>query len=189
MNKKRSQLISSLLIHKTTSFSDPIASSLHFDPTMHRSLAVAPLSKLIKCRDERKKGTEVEIRILQYCFSFAENQFGDRTIGKSYRERNGAMVDNWHVEFDQLYKYCYGLGYANFAFANSIARNHIHKDTLIKAIYYFEESLSILEPWRLQFNSEKSDRYKVKISDMYENLSHTAKRLADCHMTLTLKKL
>jgi hypothetical protein len=44
-----------------------------------------------------------EIRILRHLLLYAEFQFGDRVIGKEYRERDGGeRIDNWNVEIIAL---------------------------------------------------------------------------------------
>jgi hypothetical protein len=44
----------------------------------------------LKEKAKLNKGTENEIRILVYCLSFIERQYGDKIVGKPYRKRNDA---------------------------------------------------------------------------------------------------
>lgn len=44
-----------------------------------------------------------KIRVLEHLISYAENQFGNRVAGKSYRVRiNAERVDDWKVEIKIL---------------------------------------------------------------------------------------
>jgi hypothetical protein len=50
-----------------------------------------------------KKNKQQTLRVLGHLLSYADHQFGDRILGKSYRERgNGERIDNWKVEIGTL---------------------------------------------------------------------------------------
>jgi hypothetical protein len=91
------------------------------------------------------KGTESETKLLEECLSFAEHHYGDRVLGKSYRERDSTRVDNWFVDIITLYDICYIICL-----------------------------LSILEPWRMQLDLKESEGidclHDVQRDSIYENL-------------------
>lgn len=61
------------------------------------------LQKLLK-QAEASNEIDVKLRLLEYCLPFAEVQYGDRSDGQAYRERNGNIVDNYDVDILTLYK-------------------------------------------------------------------------------------
>lgn len=71
---------------------------------------ICPLMKNDK-DDQRKKkvfkGTNNEIRLLGFFFTFAEHQYG-----KNYRERGGDRLDAWNTEICCLYRLCDSLALA-----------------------------------------------------------------------------
>jgi hypothetical protein len=76
----------------------------------------------LKEKAKLKKGTENEIRILVYCLSFIEHQYGDIIVGKPYRQRNDGSVlcvDNWAVDV-QLSAVCHELGFIYICLTESI---------------------------------------------------------------------
>ena len=55
-------------------------------------------------REELSSKKKEEVRVLGHLISYALFQFGDRILGKAYRERafNGERIDNWRVEIGIL---------------------------------------------------------------------------------------
>lgn len=83
---------------------------------------------------EIKKGTESGIRLYKYYLLFAEHQYGDRAVGKSYREREMVRSDNWDVEFLLASLYC-SLGGDNYRMlTNDIDGTSIRLDIFKKAM-------------------------------------------------------
>eukprot|EP00596_Hydrurales_sp_CCMP1899_P006824 CAMPEP_0119035792 /NCGR_PEP_ID=MMETSP1177-20130426/3018_1 /TAXON_ID=2985 /ORGANISM="Ochromonas sp, Strain CCMP1899" /LENGTH=395 /DNA_ID=CAMNT_0006994563 /DNA_START=262 /DNA_END=1449 /DNA_ORIENTATION=+ len=86
---------------------------------------------------------QLHTRLLVHLICYAEHQFGDRVVGKSYRKRGeGERMENWIVEIDviiliyldliNLYVDDQGLGLFNRANLN---------------FPYFQKMLRILRPW------------------------------------------
>jgi tetratricopeptide (TPR) repeat protein len=136
-----------------------------------------------------KNGTRSEIRILEYCLSFAERQYGDRIIGKAYRERgDGSKIDNWKCEIDCIEFLCFQIGSAFKMSTNTIDDIDIRRDNYKQAIKFAEKSLFVLEPWRTQIDLEKRNRTDQLDQKMINNinykLSHNESTLSDIHTLL-----
>jgi hypothetical protein len=84
-----------------------------------------------------------KIRVQQHLISYALYQFGDRILGKAYRERGDTeRIDNWRVEiriFLPLY-----IELASF-YDSVESLSGIVCDNL--AFPYYEKMLDILRPW------------------------------------------
>jgi tetratricopeptide (TPR) repeat protein len=133
-----------------------------------------------------KKGTRSEIRILEYCLSFAERQYGDWIIGKSYRERRDcSKIDNWTCEIDCIEFLCFQIGNAFMMSTNTIDDIDIRRDNYKQAIKFAEKSLFLLEPWRTQIDLEKRNRTdqldRGMINNIYYKLSISETVLSDMH--------
>jgi hypothetical protein len=67
------------------------------------SLQLQPYHEATKMIEEIREELSIkkkeEIRVLGHLISYVEHQFGDRVLGKAYRERcSGECIDNWRVE-------------------------------------------------------------------------------------------
>jgi tetratricopeptide (TPR) repeat protein len=91
-----------------------------------------------------KKNEKEEIRVLGHLVSYALYQFGDRVLGKAYRERafNGERIDNWRVEMYILIPLYYDS--ANLL-GNDEALSAMVRDNL--TFPYYEKILELLRPW------------------------------------------
>jgi hypothetical protein len=142
----------------------------------------------LKEQAELKKGTENEIRSLEYCLLFAEHQYGCLIVGKSYRERgDGSRKSNWNVVIT-LESLCFNCSDIYISMADNSGEYGIRVETFKKAIYYYKKSISLLEPWRVQLdldgNGWTDNLNKDQISDVYFKFSKTEVQLSDCHNKL-----
>lgn len=132
--------------------------------------------------------TEAGIRLMEFCLSFAEYQFGVRRIGKSSRMRDGEGYDNWQIDILLLENLCMRLSTAYMCLSEPMDMNDIGKGNLRKAIHYCEKSLLNIEPWRIQIFLKEDKRIdsldKGKIDLIFERLSMTERYLSECHMRL-----
>lgn len=102
-----------------------------------------------------KKGDD--IRILEHLLIYVDYQFGNRVIGKTYRERvDGERISNYEVEVDILYHINKRLStlYSHQHSLNMIARN----DSTYPVI---KRSLDLLNPWLLELDSGCSISYSI----------------------------
>jgi hypothetical protein len=115
-----------------------------------------------------KKGNNC--RIVEHLLSFAEHQFGKGVRGKRYREReDGERISNWKAEIFFLHRINQTL-------------SKIHgRDNLLSTIIrddvrfpYLEQSLSPLNPWMINLDSDASDRIYSLNED---HLSYLVKHL------------
>jgi tetratricopeptide (TPR) repeat protein len=84
-----------------------------------------------------------EIRILGHLISYAEHQFGDRVLGKAYRERgNGERIDNWRVEIVILVSTCMDL---MEVYDKNESLSMVANDDL--TFPYYQKMLELLRPW------------------------------------------
>jgi hypothetical protein len=139
----------------------------------------------LRTQAKNLKGTESETRILEHRLSFAEYQYGDRTI-ESYCEREGNTVDNWNVDIIILYNTCDSLGKLFFDLADHMDKNVSKENALKNAIHYYEKSLFLLEPWRLQLDSEENERVdmidEAQIDEILQFLSKAHNSLGECEI-------
>jgi hypothetical protein len=139
----------------------------------------------LRTQAKNRKGTESETRISEHCLLFAEHQYGDRTI-ESYREREGNTVDNWIVDIIVLYSICESLGNLFFDLADHMDKNVSKENTLKKAIQYYEKSLTLLEPWRLQLDSGENKRVDMidaaKSDEILQFLLEANNSLGECEI-------
>jgi tetratricopeptide (TPR) repeat protein len=85
-----------------------------------------------------------EVRVLGHLISYALHQFGDRILGKAYRERafNGERIDNWRVEIGILIPIYVDL---ISIYIDDISLSAIICDNL--TFPYHEKILGLLRPW------------------------------------------
>jgi hypothetical protein len=146
--------------------------------TVHDKLAE------LRKQSELRNGTEEGRRILEFCVSFAEYQFGDRLIRKSYHDAD------WEKDIGQISSICYALGNEYSFSTNDMDMNDAYKDAFRKAIHYFEKALSILQSWRTYFDLEASGQVlddtdkRAKINNIYDSLSNTENSLSTCYTHL-----
>jgi hypothetical protein len=95
------------------------------------------------CEEISKKNKQQTLRVLGHLLSYAEYQFGDRILGKSYRERgNGERIDNWRVEVGIL-----------VPIYNDFIVIYIQDESLSMMAFdnltfpYMEKMLALLRPW------------------------------------------
>jgi tetratricopeptide (TPR) repeat protein len=147
------------------------------------------ISKL-KEKAKSKEGTNSEKRLLEYCLSFAEQQYGPRIANKSYRERDGVSVDvrvdNWHVDINRLFDLCFDLGTAcGNSEGDQINMSDLGKDCCEKAIHFYEETLSLLKPWQIQIDLKADERTdsidEVQMNYISERTSSTERWLGQCY--------
>jgi tetratricopeptide (TPR) repeat protein len=164
------------------------------DKIMLPCTEVSSAIKMLKEKANSKKGTNSENRLLEYCLSFAEHQYGPRIANKSYRERNSVSVvvcyDNWEVDIDMLFNLCFDLGYA---YRKSIGIpplliNDLQRNCCMKAVHFYDKAKSILKPWLIQidlYEDKRTDSInEVQMNDIYERTSSTERLLGECHMNL-----
>ena len=129
------------------------------------------------------KGFDSQTKLLEHCLVFAEHQYGARKVGKGYRERGGSRISHWAVEINCFYGICSDLGeiYRLRWESSSMAS----EDNINKALHYYEKCLSILEPLRIQVDSDKGERIdslnEEEIDFIYCMLLSTGRNLGDCH--------
>lgn len=113
----------------------------------------------LSAQAELKNGIS-KIKILEYCLSFLEFQYGERIAGESFRKRevDGTRVDNWVVDFDFLILFCNNISETYKFMADNMVMNDICVSNLNKAKYYTKKSLSILEYWRIQLDLDATKR-------------------------------
>lgn len=104
-----------------------------------------------------KDGTDC-IRILKCAVSFAEFQFNERLVGKTYRERDGVRVGNHHVEMGRLIPLCTHIGLNCQTMGEHMTNFNLRKEVFSEAIHYFEKALGFLEPWLSQVNLQECER-------------------------------
>jgi hypothetical protein len=104
--------------------------------------------------DEMPENKELGIRILGHLISYAERQFGNRILGKAYRERNsGERIDNWGVEIKILVRIYDDL---ISIYKDDESLTTIGTDDLI--LPYYEKMLNLLKPWSEVVNLDNTSR-------------------------------
>jgi tetratricopeptide (TPR) repeat protein len=111
------------------------------------SLQLQPYHETAKVIEEIQEELSIkrkeEIRVLRHLISYAEDQFGDRVLGKAYRERGTVeCIDNWRVEILILIPIYLCL----------INTNRSNKSLSIVAsddltLPYYQKMLELLRPW------------------------------------------
>lgn len=140
---------------------------------------------------ELKKGTVGEIRILQYCLSFQENQY-DRILYRFECEKGTIRVGDLSDDvisqsnhyINNIVSICLSLGNAHETLTNNMAMDDILKDTINKSIYYYKKSLSILEKFQEEHGAGKKLRTNANIGEeeqeISELLSGIERQLGEC---------
>jgi tetratricopeptide (TPR) repeat protein len=90
-----------------------------------------------------------QMRVLEHLISYALYQFGDRILGKTYRERafNGERTDNWRVEIGILvpiYIDLVSIHNENESMSAMVIDN--------LTFPYHEKILELLRPWSVYFD-------------------------------------
>jgi hypothetical protein len=127
------------------------------------------VTQLINEIFESKKGNDC--RVLEHLLSFAEHQFGKGVPGKHYRERgDGERISNWIVDIEILHDIIQRLS------------NHYMHDYSLSTIIrddmrfpYLERSLSVLNPWVTNVDSDASnaidslneDQINISVEQLY----------------------
>jgi hypothetical protein len=107
------------------------------------SLQFQPYDKVIRVIAEITTKKKEEVRVLGHLISYAEYQFGDRVLGKAYRERgNGERIDYWKVKIMILIPIYLNL---NSIFGDVNLFNIVAGDKLI--LPYCGKMLDFLKPW------------------------------------------
>jgi hypothetical protein len=98
--------------------------------------------------------------------SFAEHQFGKGVTGKDYRERDGGeRISNWEVEIDFLNKIIQKLVdlYMQDNSLSDLNRDYIR-------FPYLERSLSLLNPWVTNLDSDTSEGISTLSNEQQDSL-------------------
>jgi tetratricopeptide (TPR) repeat protein len=99
---------------------------------------------------ESKKGNDC--RVLEHLLSFAEHQFGKGVAEKNYRERkDGERISNWEVDIFFLYEIIQRLSdpYGEDNLLSTIVQDDMR-------FPYLGRSLSLLNPWMINLDSDVS---------------------------------
>jgi tetratricopeptide (TPR) repeat protein len=116
------------------------------------SLQLQPYRETIKVIQEIQSELSIkkkeEIRVLRHLISYAEHQFGDRALGKAYREReSGERIDNWRVEISILVSIYMDLITVN---RKNELLSMVASDNL--TLPYYQKTLELLKPWSVYFD-------------------------------------
>jgi tetratricopeptide (TPR) repeat protein len=118
-----------------------------------------------------------KIRVLVHLILYAVHQFGDRVLGKAYRERiNGERIDNWWVEIGILIPIYNNL---TSVYMDDESFNMIVFD---KATFpFYEKMLELLRPWSayldLSGTSHKDSLDKNQINKTLFYFSQTERNM------------
>jgi tetratricopeptide (TPR) repeat protein len=101
-----------------------------------------------------KKNKQQTLRVLGHVLSYADYQFGDRILGKSYRERgNGERIDNRRVEIGILVPlHIYGI----YVYEEDESLSMMVRDNLV--FPYNEKILELLRPWSTYLDSNRTSQ-------------------------------
>jgi tetratricopeptide (TPR) repeat protein len=112
-----------------------------------------------------KKNKQQTLRVLGHLLSYADHQFGDRILGKSYRERgNGECIDNWRVEIGILVPIYYDfiVIYIEDESLSTMAFDNL-------AFPYMEKMLTLLRPWSTYLNVSNTSQIDSLDEDQINN--------------------
>jgi hypothetical protein len=128
--------------------------------------------------EERPKKAHLNVRVLGHLVSFAEHQFGDRVVGRSYRVRiNGDRIGNWESEILILMSIYRELTTVH---NSDESLSMISQNDLI--FPYYEKMLDLLKPWSAYFNSNPTTRVdsmdKDKVNHLLRLSSQTERNIA-----------
>jgi tetratricopeptide (TPR) repeat protein len=111
--------------------------SLHLQP-YHETV-----KEIEEIREELSIKKKEEIRVLRHLISYAEHQFGDRILGKAYRERDsGKRIDNWKVEILILVPIYMDL---IDVYRKNELLSLVTSDNM--TLPYYQKTLELLRPW------------------------------------------
>jgi hypothetical protein len=122
-------------------------------------------------------------RVLVHLISYALHQFGDRVLGKGYRERafNGERIDNWRVEIGILIPIYLNL---TSAYNSDESLSMIVCDNLIFS--YYEKILELLRPWSAYLDVSSASHMdsldKDQINDILDHFSETERNMGSIHI-------
>jgi tetratricopeptide (TPR) repeat protein len=157
----------------------------------NKSSEKQPLNEILSIIGKLKKyadkciETNEKIQIFEQCLSFAEYQFGERIIGKPYREIYNNILTNVKIELESLVPQYFNLGDLYYSTQKNIKLSDTCKSTMIKSIFYFEKILQIFEYWEINFNLvENETTQELNIYMIYDNIAITCHRLSLCHNRL-----
>jgi tetratricopeptide (TPR) repeat protein len=125
---------------------------------------------------DSKKGKD--IRILEHLLSYAEYQFGKGVAGEHCRKReDGDRISNWIVEIEILNEIIATVAdlYMQNKSLSTIDRNNM-------AFPYLERSLSVLNPWLINLDSDSGNGIdslsKDQIDRLLDGLFYTEQNMA-----------
>jgi hypothetical protein len=135
------------------------------------------VTRLIVEIQNSKKGKDV--RILRHLLSYAEYQFGKGVPGKHYRERkDGERISNWEVEIEILNEIITMVASNLYLQNKSLGIIDCHN----MAFPYIEQSLSILNPWLINLDSDCCNGIdslrKDQIDTLLDKLIYTEQDMA-----------
>jgi tetratricopeptide (TPR) repeat protein len=134
-----------------------------------------------------------DIRILSHLLSYAEFQFGDRILGKAYREReNGERISNWEAEIGGFY-HIHEKIIEIYKKGSSLSQIQCNSLVLPQNV----KILELLRPWSISLDSDASLNRKqincilIQLSDAEQETSGILKcreefSLAEDHLKRAL---
>jgi tetratricopeptide (TPR) repeat protein len=135
--------------------------------------------EVIEEKIENSLTKQQKIRVLLHLISYASHQFGDRSIGKAYRERNdGERIDNWSVEIGILIT---SYNRLIIIYQSDESFSMIVRDKLKFPIC--EKMLELLRPWSLDLSgtSHKDSLDKNQINGILFYFSQTERNMGGIH--------
>jgi len=109
---------------------------------------------IVEIRVKEFKKAEMNIRVWKNLVSYAEYQFGNRVLGRVYREReDGERIDNWSVEIDILIRIhgCLADAYSRDKSLGTISSSNLR-------LPLYEEMLDLLRPWSIYLDPNSTFR-------------------------------
>jgi hypothetical protein len=144
---------------------------------------IRELTQILRDYAYASKNTYNNIRILEYCLSFAEHQFGEKIIGKSSVKKLDKEMSYENIDFNCIIPICVELCYlysqhhtVDYLLEKNEVKDNIIIVSVNKAIYYSEKILYILKFWENQLGLVKSKQIQTfddsLINKIYYNLAH-----------------
>lgn len=132
--------------------------------------------------------TTVEIRILEYCLSFAEFQFGKRNAAYGdYGRDDGSncSISYFNAEINTFHRLLFDISEGYYKLAIDIDIGQIQQDIIKNAMLFGFKSLKILEVWKVQISLDERQRTDSldanKIDMIYQYLSKTELLMCLCY--------
>jgi uncharacterized protein YeeX (DUF496 family) len=126
------------------------------------------------------------IRLLKHLSNYVEHQYGNRVVGKSYRERDNEKIENWTVEIcclSPIYKLIVDNYRTNMAYGKDEV-SQMELDNLI--LPYAEKLIQILRPWSICLDLGAQNRiYSIdedQTDELLELLSCIERYMSDIHI-------